>query len=89
MKLLAIVGVAVFAAGCDKGTCAKAAKRMVECKVVVGGLIPHQKGPITIDNPHGVLRGACDAACSDPAVKKQMECVAEASSCEDLELCQR
>jgi len=75
-------------AGCSKSTCDKAVARMIECKMIVGNLLPKQSGEVYLEQANGRLKGACDVAVeANEADRKKMECAAEASSCDELARC--
>jgi hypothetical protein len=77
-------------AGCQsKSTCDKAVAKMIECKIVVGGLLPNTGPQAFLDDAHGRLKGACDVAVeSNEADKRRMECAAKATTCDELLACQ-
>ncbi len=89
MRFLIVAFLFVGIVGCKKDTCAKAADRMVECKLIVGHLIPNAGEQVFLDNANGTLRGACDAAISEEPMKSAMECAAAADSCAELAACTR
>jgi hypothetical protein len=76
--------------GCgSKSTCDKAVAKMIQCKIVVGNLLPGKGPEVFLDDAHGRLKGACDAAVdSSEDDKRRMECAAKASTCEQLLACQ-
>ena len=80
---------AVSTAACSKSTCEKAVNRMIECKMIVGNLLPKASGnQILLDDAHGRLSGACDVAVeNNEADRRRMECAARASSCDELMRC--
>ncbi len=88
-----VVGVVVFVAtltGCkSKSTCENAVAKMIECKIVVGNLLPKSGPEAFLDDAHGRLTGACDVAVEgNEADKRRMECAAKASTCDELLACQ-
>ena len=90
MRVVLLVVVFLTLAACKKSTCESAVNRMVECKLVVGGLMSIGEGGRIVDNANGMLRGACDAAMDsgDESKRKVMECAAAASSCDELAKCE-
>jgi len=77
----------VLVAGCSKSVCKRAAERMVECRTMVGDL---HTDPNNLAVHQGIaqLEGACDVATEhDAAAAKQMQCVADATSCEAMLAC--
>jgi len=79
----------VLSACGSKSTCEKAVNRMIECKMIVGHLLPKASGDqIFLDDAHGRLSGACDVAVeNNEGDRKRMECAARASSCDELMRC--
>ncbi len=88
MRMAAFL-VGILVAGCSKSTCGKAVDKMLECKIVVGDLLPGKGSEVFLDDAKGRLTGACDVAVdNDGEDKRRMECAASASTCEALVACQ-
>ena len=92
MRVILVMLLAASAGCGKKSTCEKAVDRMMECKTIVGGLLPRPPAWVTKTEEgqlKGTLRGACDAAVeSDAAQEKRMKCVAEADNCDALAACE-
>jgi hypothetical protein len=94
MRIAALV-FALGLLGCGKSsTCEQAATRMLDCKLIVGGLFPKMGEQLFVSKQErsqvrSQLVGACDSAvASSPDQEKRMKCVAEADSCEALAACE-
>jgi len=81
--------------GCGKkSTCEKAVAKMMDCKTVVGGLLPRSPDQMWVTKQEegqfkNTLLGACDAATeNEETQKKRMECVAKTDDCSALAKCE-
>jgi hypothetical protein len=94
MRLLGVMLVLALVACSKKSTCEKAVAKMMECKQVVGGLLPRSADQMWVTKTEegqfkNTLIGACDAAVeNEETQKKRMQCVAKTDDCSALAKCE-